>query len=73
MYILDRLEGGYAVIEHTDENGTAVMLRVDSSSFSDNIREGDVLVYKNGVFITDKDKTDQQRQRILEINKKLIK
>ncbi|MBR1431586.1 DUF3006 domain-containing protein [Ruminococcus sp.] len=56
MTVLDRFEGGYAVLE--TENGTVIVLR---SSLPEEVREGDVLTERNGHFAVDTSTTSQRR------------
>ena len=56
MTVLDRFEGGYAVLE--TENGTVTVLR---SSLPEDVREGDVLTERDGHFAVDTSTTEQRR------------
>ena len=56
MTVLDRFEGGYAVLE--TENGTVTVLR---SSLPEEVREGDVLTERNRHFAVDTSTTEQRR------------
>ena len=59
MTVIDRFEGEYAVIE--TENG---MITVESCLIPDGSREGDVLRYEKGAFVTDKEATAERRRAI---------
>ena len=56
MTVLDRFEGGYAVLE--TENGTVTVLR---SSLPEEVREGDVLTERDGHVAVDTSTTEQRR------------
>ena len=57
MTVIDRFEGEYAVIE--TENG---MISVKRSLLPDDSREGDVLIYENGSFVTDRETSAERRR-----------
>ncbi|WP_173386003.1 DUF3006 domain-containing protein [Ruminococcus flavefaciens] len=56
MIVVDRFEGGYAVLE--TGNGTVTVLR---SSLPEGVREGDVLTERDGRFTIDTSTTEQRR------------
>lgn len=56
-YIVDRIEGDYAVCEAEDQS----MVSVHLSMVPDNIKEGDHIVFNNGVY-----KKAQKDQKIRE-------
>lgn len=66
FFIVDRVENGYAVCE--TEQGDKKDIPLDKTL---DISEGDVLVLKNGVYIADKDKTEERRKRILALQEDL--
>lgn len=57
MTVIDRFEGEYAVIE--TENG---MTAVERSRIPADAREGDVLRYENGSFVTDRETSAERRR-----------
>lgn len=66
MLILDRFEENLAVIEKTDENGEITYLNIDRSIISSEVREGEVLYLREGIYYTDAFATERRRKEILE-------
>lgn len=66
FFIVDRIENGFAVCE--TEQGDKKDISIDKTV---DISEGDVLVLKNGVYVADKDKTEERRKRILALQEDL--
>ena len=65
MFILDRFEENFAVIEATDENGEITMLKADKSTVSSDVKEGDVLICENGIYFADIEATKLRREAII--------
>lgn len=68
MIILDRFEGGCAVLE-TDSG----MQNVPKHTVAANAREGDVLVARNGTYYVDAAATKERRAKLLSRTKALKK
>lgn len=67
LYIIDRFEGGFAVIEHGDE-----MLNIKRENLPDNAKPGDVLVIIGGQYTVDKEQTDARRNEIRRLQNELF-
>ena len=57
ILIVDRIENGYAVCETEQGEKKDIPL-----SETKDVHEGDVLILKDGVYIPDKDKTEQEEK-----------
>lgn len=66
MYIVDRFEENFAVLEYTDKYGEISMINVSKDVLAADIREGDVVNLENGIYYTDKAETEKRRKRIIE-------
>ena len=66
IFIVDRIENGYAVCETEQGEKKDILL-----SETKDVNEGDVLFLKGGVYIPDKDKTEARRKRILALQEDL--
>lgn len=64
MYILDRFEENFAVIEHTDKYGEISIIKTAKDTVSPEVKEGDVLCLEDGIYITDEKATNERRNRI---------
>lgn len=74
MYILDRFEEDKAVIEYTDENsGITLWLEEDKRKISPEVREGDVLYCKEGIYCSDKLATAERKKATVQRLKELTK
>lgn len=70
QYIVDRIEGNYAVCE-TEEGK---MLPVELAILPQGIEEGDVLSKEaNGQFFIDREETQRRRDRMRNLSKSLFK
>ncbi len=67
-YILDRFEGGFAVLEK-EEGGTIDVLKDEIP----NGKEGDVIRFEKGDYIIDSEETKKRKELIEEKIKKLLK
>ena len=65
-YIVDRFEGEYAVLENEDGTTVDVLKELVSAA------EGDVIVFKDGVYYADKEQTLARRRMIEEKMRKLF-
>ena len=61
MMILDRFEGGYAVLEITDETGAVVYKNLPAGWMPEDAAEGDVLVKADGHYAIDSYETEKRR------------
>ncbi|MDU5111306.1 MAG: DUF3006 domain-containing protein [Clostridium sp.] len=61
FYTVDRIEGSYAIIEDKEEN----IINVEIINIKGNLKEGDVLYKKDGLYFIDEEET---RKRSEEIN-----
>lgn len=59
-YVVDRFEGEYAVCE--DENRK--MLDIKKNKLPEDVKEGDSIVEKDGIYTIDKNKTKNDSERI---------
>ena len=65
--IIDRFEAEYAVCE--DENKK--ILNINKSKIPKQAKEGDIIIYRNGTYILDKEKTLNRKKYIEELTKDL--
>lgn len=66
MLTVDRIENGFAVIE--TDNGR---IEVSRSSLSDGVKEGDVVLFENGVYRKDAEATEKRKQEIIKLQNSL--
>lgn len=66
-YIIDRFEGEFAVLEK-EEGGT---FDVPKSEIID-AKEGDVVIFDNGIYTVDKEETKKRKELIAEKIKRLF-
>ncbi len=57
MIILDRYEDGYAVLEVDNQT-----INIDKNLLEENLKEGDVLVLKQGKYYKDEEATEARRR-----------
>lgn len=62
LYIIDRFEGEYIIVETPDGN----MINVDKNNVIGKVNEGDCLVYKDNHFLLDEKATIKRKQEIAE-------
>ncbi|MBE6048480.1 MAG: DUF3006 domain-containing protein [Clostridium sp.] len=62
LYIIDRFEGNYIILETPDGN----MINVSKNEVIGKVNEGDCLIYKDNYFLLDEEKTKIRRQQIAE-------
>lgn len=62
-YTVDRFEHNYAVCENRD---TGEMINIDISKLPENIREGDILIYKDNNYSIDENERKNIEERINE-------
>ena len=65
--IIDRFEEEYAVCE--DENKK--ILNINKSKIPKQAKQGDIIIYRNGTYILDKEKTLNRKKYIEELTKDL--
>lgn len=63
IYVIDRFEGNYAVCENRE---TEEMKNINIYELPENVKEGDVLRYKNGEYVLDKEMQQTIEERIKE-------
>lgn len=66
MIILEKFEDDIAVLEIDGE-----IKKISRKKFSDDVKEGDVLIQKDGVFMSDKENTEKRRKEILKLQNSL--
>lgn len=66
MLIIERIEGGIAVIEDGDSQ-----FEIPRESLAGDVREGDVVVLQGGVYTKDKNATETRRKEIIEMQNSL--
>lgn len=64
MYIVDRFEECYAVLEYTDKYGEISIIKTAKDTLSSDVKEGDVVYIENGIYYTDKLATEKRRNKI---------
>jgi len=60
-YIIDRFEGNIAVCE---ESTTRKMVNIHISRIKDCAKEGDFIIYQDGEYIIDYERTKKEREEI---------
>ena len=68
IFVIDRFEGDYAICENRD---TGEMIDIQLSELPKEVKEGNVLKYKNGKYIIDADSQKEIENRIADKMKKL--
>ncbi len=66
MLIIDRISEGIAVIEDGEN-----YFEVPRKMLAENIREGDVVVLQNGIYVKDENGTEERRKKIIELQNNL--
>lgn len=66
MLIVDRISEGIAVIEDGEN-----YFEVPRQMLSENIREGDVVVLQNEIYVKDENSTEERRKKIIELQNNL--
>ena len=66
MLIIDRITEGIAVIEDGENRFEA-----PAEKLAENIREGDVVVLQNDIYIKDENGTEERRKKIIEMQNNL--
>ncbi|MDE7304203.1 MAG: DUF3006 domain-containing protein [Oscillospiraceae bacterium] len=66
MLIIDRIDGNTAVIEDGDNR-----FEVSRSELAPDVKEGDAVLFENGVYRKDTDATEKRRQEILKLQDSL--
>lgn len=59
MIILDRFEGEYVIIEIDGE-----IVNIEKHLVHEGVKEGDVLVLRDGLYYTDQEETEKRREYI---------
>lgn len=66
MLIIDRIEDGIAVIENENTR-----FEVSAEMLAENVKEGDVVVSENGLYIKDENATAIRRDEIIKLQNDL--
>lgn len=66
MLIIDRIENGIAVIE-TDSG----RIEVSRSELAADVKEGDAVLFENGIYRRDASATEKRRQEIIKLQDSL--
>lgn len=67
-WIVDRIEGELVVLERPDRTHEHLPI----TAFSTPVKEGDVVVFRQGSYAADPERTRERRERILKLQKKLF-
>lgn len=68
MLIVERIVNDIVILEQDDLSH----IKVQKSKFSYNVKNGDVVILKNGFYILDEDKTRERKEEILKYTKKIF-
>lgn len=71
MLTVDKIEGKIVRVEHSCDDGSVSYSEMDISSFSGDIREGDILVSDGEVYSCDRTATEERRREILDLQNSL--
>lgn len=66
-YIVDRVEGDYAILE----TESSTLINVNKNDIIGEVKEGDLLVKKNNIYYIDKEKNQLRKKKINDIMKGL--
>lgn len=66
MLIIERIEGDIALIEDDDSRFEA-----PRESLAGDVREGDVVTFRDGVYRKDENGTEERRKKIIEMQNEL--
>lgn len=64
MFIIDRFEGDFAVVENTEDEN---MIQIEKKMIDEAAREGDVIFLSEGKYKVDIEATEQRRREVLEL------
>lgn len=64
MFIIDRFEEGFAVVENTEDES---MIQIEKSMVDEAAREGDVIFPDESGYKVDIEATRQRREEVLEL------
>lgn len=68
-YSIDRIEGGFAVVEENDKS----MKNIPLTELPEGVGEGDVLLLESGKYTIDEEETLRRKDAVKELQKKLFK
>jgi len=68
-YTVDRIEGGFAMLEDANMN----MKNVKLNDLPENIKEGDILKLENNIYIIDTERTKRIKKELDERLRKMFK
>lgn len=66
MLIIDRISEGIAVIEDGEN-----YFEIPRIMLSDNLKEGDAIVLRDGIYVKDENGTEERRKKIIEMQNNL--
>lgn len=66
MMIIDRFEGGIAVIE-TDSG----IMNISKNELPDGAKEGDIIEFTDGLYVIDEEETKKRRESMADMFRKL--
>lgn len=69
-YIIDRIENNMVICENQE---TKKMENFDKSMFPEQIKDGDVVIRENDTFRIDEEETENRKEYIEKLMKKLMK
>ncbi len=69
-YIVDRIEENIVICENQE---TKKMEEFEKMNFSEEIKDGDVVILENNKFKIDKKETEKRKEEINDLMKKLMK
>lgn len=64
MFIIDRFEGDFAVVENTEDEN---MIQIEKKMIDEAAREGDVIFLSEGKYKVDIEATERRRREVLEL------
>lgn len=67
IYIVDRIEGDYIVVEDNKNN----IININKNEFSEIINEGDIIIKIDNKYILDNNKTKDRKENINKIIRNL--
>lgn len=68
-FTVDRIEGAFAVCEDSD----GAMINIDLEELPSDVKSGDILVIRDGRFISDKKAAAEKRAELSALQEKLLR
>lgn len=66
MLIIDRISDGIAVIEDEEKR-----FEVPRENLAGDVKEGDAVVLRNGIYVKDENGTEERRKKIIQMQNNL--